>query len=421
MRLPQSSSAPFSLRFASNSILLTLALAIVPPLSARQATSTLVASPADSRFGEVVIGQSETQEFVLSNTGDTSATVSAISVSNSEFSVSGVSLPVTVGAGQSVTLKVTFSPQDAGSTAAEVTITSNAENPTLQIALRATGAASQILNASPASLSFGQVSVGSSTSRSVVVSNPNSTNETVSKLVASGSGFSVSGPQTPFTLASGQSVTLTVSFTPQAAGPYAGDIFAVGDRLDVPLTGKGTSVGQLTVTPGTLSFGNVDVGSSTTQPSTMTATGGSVTVSSASSSNSQFSITGVSLPVTINEGQSVSFDVVFSPTKAGAETATVSFASNSSNQGSEALSGTGVAEQYSVSLSWNASSGVSGYNVYRGTTAGSYSKINSTLDATTSYTDTTVTSGVTYYYAATSVDSSGQESGYSSPVQVTVP
>jgi fibronectin type 3 domain-containing protein len=75
-----------------------------------------------------------------------------------------------------------------------------------------------------------------------------------------------------------------------------------------------------------------------------------------------------------------------------------------------------------VTLSWTAStSPVSGYNVYRGTTSGVYTKINSALDPSTSYTDNTVASGTTYYYAATAVNSSGQESGYSSPIQVSVP
>jgi len=59
--------------------------------------------------------------------------------------------------------------------------------------------------------------------------------------------------------------------------------------------------------------------------------------------------------------------------------------------------------------------------VYRGTTSGVYTKINSSLDPGTSYTDSTVASGTTYYYAATSVNSSGQESTYSSPIQVAVP
>jgi fibronectin type 3 domain-containing protein len=59
--------------------------------------------------------------------------------------------------------------------------------------------------------------------------------------------------------------------------------------------------------------------------------------------------------------------------------------------------------------------------VYRGAAAGNYSRINTTLDPITSYTDGTVVSGATYYYAATAVNSKGEESGYSSPLKVVVP
>jgi hypothetical protein len=77
----------------------------------------------------------------------------------------------------------------------------------------------------------------------------------------------------------------------------------------------------------------------------------------------------------------------------------------------------------SVALSWVASvSVVSGYNVYRGTSdGGPYTKMNSSLISTLSYTDTTVASGNTYYYVCTSVDSAGVESIYSNQVAAPVP
>jgi len=92
-------------------------------------------------------------------------------------------------------------------------------------------------------------------------------------------------------------------------------------------------------------------------------------------------------------------------------------------------SGTGVnftsqtATYSSVVLSWTAStSPVVGYNAYRSTiSGGQYTKLNSSLIATTSYTDQTVQSGSTYYYVATAVDSQGNESSYSNQAVATVP
>ena len=79
---------------------------------------------------------------------------------------------------------------------------------------------------------------------------------------------------------------------------------------------------------------------------------------------------------------------------------------------------------HSVFLSWDASTSqdVIGYNAYRGTNSGGpYTKLNSGLIATTSYTDHTVQSGYTYYYVTTAVDSQGLESAYSNQAVATVP
>jgi hypothetical protein len=78
---------------------------------------------------------------------------------------------------------------------------------------------------------------------------------------------------------------------------------------------------------------------------------------------------------------------------------------------------------HSVDLSWSAdSSPVAGYNIYRGAQpSGPFTKVNSSLDTATVYTDTSVVSGQTYYYAATSVDSNGIESGYSNVAQASIP
>ncbi len=79
--------------------------------------------------------------------------------------------------------------------------------------------------------------------------------------------------------------------------------------------------------------------------------------------------------------------------------------------------------QHSVALSWtDTDSGIAGYNVYRSNQSGSgYTKLNTSLITTTSYSDSTVQSGTTYYYVATAVNTSGVESGFSSAVQAVIP
>jgi len=73
---------------------------------------------------------------------------------------------------------------------------------------------------------------------------------------------------------------------------------------------------------------------------------------------------------------------------------------------------------YSVSLAWTASTSpnIAGYNVYRSTTSGGpYTQLNSSLVTTFPFIDSTVTAGQIYYYVATAVDTSNNQSAYSSP------
>jgi len=192
-----------------------------------------------------------------------------------------------------------------------------------------------------------------------------------------------------------------------------------------------TAAGQLTVTPTTLALGNVMEEASGTAPGTLTASGADVTVTAASTNNSIFSVSGLSLPVTIPAGQSAPFTITFSPLTTGAASATLTVASNAQPATTtESLTGTGTAAPTrTVSLSWEAStsSNISGYNIYRAvysSSCGSFSKINAALNTGTLYTDSTVVDGTSYCYAATAVNSSHDESGYSnvvSNVQIPAP
>jgi len=73
-------------------------------------------------------------------------------------------------------------------------------------------------------------------------------------------------------------------------------------------------------------------------------------------------------------------------------------------------------------LNWTGSAGAAGYNVYRSSVSGGpYSIINGTLGGSTAFTDNNVVAGRTYYYVATAVDGSSNESGYSNETAALVP
>jgi fibronectin type 3 domain-containing protein len=138
-------------------------------------------------------------------------------------------------------------------------------------------------------------------------------------------------------------------------------------------------------------------------------------------------VTGVSNGEMLTPNQSITVTVQFAPTAGGAVTGSVVLTSDASNSPSTvATSGTGVASTpHTVALNWTASTGsnIAGYNVYRGTTAnGPYpTKLNASLVDTVQFTDNGVTSGQTYYYVVTAVDTSNDESAFSNQASAIIP
>lgn len=83
-----------------------------------------------------------------------------------------------------------------------------------------------------------------------------------------------------------------------------------------------------------------------------------------------------------------------------------------------------ITDTRTVTLNWVASvsAGVTGYNIYRSTTSGGpYTKVNASLVAATTYADSTVQTGQTYYYVTRAVGSTGLESVNSNQASATIP
>jgi len=526
MRLPQSGIRFLFLRtiqvLTVARVMLLLGMASAP---ANAANSQLVFAPNELHFGNVVVGDTETLPAVITNTGQTSVTITAIAVSNSEFATSGLSLPLTLGAGQTAAANVSFSPTTAGWTGGTIKLVSNAPTAVLQVA--GNGAGADAVTANPSAVSFGQVMIGGTSTVEVVLTNALSRKVYLYSVQASGAGFSVSGPRFPLTLNAGQSITLTAAFAPQLSGTAGGNLFVAGPGLAIPMSGTGEVPGQLTANPASLSFGNVqdgsnmtltdtltntgassvtisqatvtgaafsvsgltlpltlnpgssvtfsaefapqtpgsanggitvisnasdsnlnvslsgtgtqqgqlaiapssanfgnvNVGSNASQTTSISASGASVTITSASLNNSEFSLSGLSFPLTLAAGQGVNATLTFAPQSAGIVNAVLTVASNAANVPTESLTGDGISETYTVSLTWSDSgSGVVGYNVFRGgVSGGPYTQINSALDPTTAYTDNAVAAGQTYYYVVTAVNANGVQSAYSSQTQAVIP
>jgi hypothetical protein len=254
---------------------------------------------------------------------------------------------------------------------------------------------------------------------------------TVSQALITGSGMSLSGLSIPLTIAAGKGASFNVVFSPAASGSIAGSLTLVSNAANSPLSlalsGTGaSSTYQLSVSPSSLSFGNVTVGSSSQLSISLTNTGNAnVSISTVGISGTGFTLASSASAVTLTPSQSASVTVQFTPAAAGSDTGTVTVTSTATGSpASVPLSGSGVqAVQHSAALSWTPStSTVAGYNIYRSLQSNAnFAIVNTSLILGTTFTDTSVAGGQTYYYVATSVDSSGNQSGDSNVATANVP
>jgi hypothetical protein len=308
----------------------------------------LTAAPTSVTFGNVQVGTSQIQSDTLANTGGSSLTVTQAAVTGAGFTTTGLTLPLTLAVGQSVTFSVVFNPQATGSVSGSLALTNSASTTPLSIALAGTGVAAGGLTESPASFTFGNVQVGLSQSQNETLNNVSAQSVTISQVTFTGTGFSATGLTLPLTLAPNQSTTFAVVFTPTTVGAANGTlaITASGSStaLDFALSGIGVAPATLTASPASLTFTNIQVGQTSSQTETLQNTGGeNATISAATITGTGFSISGITTPLTLTPGQSSSFSVTYSPLSAGSASGSVTIASNASNAAlSVTLAGTAV-------------------------------------------------------------------------------
>jgi hypothetical protein len=110
-------------------------------LTVSAATLVLNPSPATVAFGNVTLSIPVTRTVTMTNAGNSSVTISNVTISGAGFNASGGN-GVILSAGQATSITVTFDPSSAGSATGTLTVPSNASNSPATIALSGTGVAS---------------------------------------------------------------------------------------------------------------------------------------------------------------------------------------------------------------------------------------------------------------------------------------
>jgi hypothetical protein len=207
-------------------------------------TSLLNVSPTSAAFGNINVGNNNTNSITITNSGTSSVTISSISVAGAGMSANGIATPMTLAAGQTTVLSVVFAPTAVGAVSGTVSVVSSATNSPGVITTTGTGVQPQ-LTASPVSLNFGNVAVGSSGSQTITLSNTGTAAATVSQAVVSGTGYTMSGLVMPMTLAAGASTSFSVQFAPTSAGSDSGSVTVTSNTPNSPTmvatSGTGTA------------------------------------------------------------------------------------------------------------------------------------------------------------------------------------
>ena len=329
-------------------------------------------SPSTSTFPATAVGSTSatTQTITVAASLKGSAyAIGGLTVSTSgDFARSGGTCATSVPAGTTCTVIVSFTPTASGARSGSLSIAHSNTLTPVAIALSGTAsgaAAAPVAGITPASLALASTPIGStSAAQSVTVSNSGNAALSISAITPSSAEFIVAGGTCSAggSVAAGTSCTVSMAFRPAgAAGARTGSLSighnATGSPGTVSLSASATvataPVASLTAS---LAFGSADVGTtSTAQTATLSNTGTApLAITSITTGSTEFTVGGGTCAAggSVAATASCTINVSFTPSAAGARSATLAVTHNAGGaQSSSSLSGTGVALTPVIGLS----------------------------------------------------------------------
>ncbi|TSC25772.1 choice-of-anchor D domain-containing protein [Corallococcus sp. Z5C101001] len=257
----------------------------------------LVLGQSSVAFGPQLVNTPTTRQVTVINLGNES--FSEVPSATAPFSVPNA--PLTIAAGASKPLTVTFTPASRGTFTGALTLASSSMCPTPPFAwLSGEGQLPAKLILSRDTLSFPQTAVGTdSATQEVTVRNSGDTMLQVSALTMSpGAPFRVD-PSAAFNLAAGETQRLTLTFRPTQAGNASGTLSFTSNDATLPapqlaLTGTTTpGTACMDVSPRSFDFAEQESGDATSELRRVTVTNSgnvALTVTPALTGSNAFSL-----------------------------------------------------------------------------------------------------------------------------------
>jgi Protein of unknown function (DUF1573) len=291
-------------------------------------------------------------------------------------------------------------------------------------------AAAQGLEATPASIHFVNVPIGELYTQMVRLANTANMPVRITKIASSARQFQISGVTLPIDVDPGANLNFTVGYRPTATSNSAANISIEtnlsGASLQLPVKASAAvKEAGLYADQMSLDFGVVAIGKKETREVELRNAGNTdLAISKISMSGAAFAVVG-DARMQLAPGQKAKVQVQFGPEGAGNREGAISIISNAQDSPLQIpLTGSGAAmSRHSVELKWEESlTSVTGYNIYRSSEAdGSFTKLEASPVAGSSYTDMGLAAGHTYLYLIKAVNTNNVESDDSEQISVTVP
>jgi RHS repeat-associated protein len=305
---------------------------------------TISVAPGSVAFGSVLIGQSSSAQVVtITNTGTAPLVYTNIQAFGDFSQTNNCPLP-TLPVGASCSVNVTFTPTAAGNRVGNLLIASNATNGDQNVPLSGTGAApTSGVNVTPGSLTFGSQLIGTTSAiQTITVQSTGTAPLGISSIAASGD-FAQSH-NCPASLATGASCTISVTFTPTAAGARSGQVTVATDagNANVALagTGQAAAVPGVSISPNALTFNDQLLGTTSTALTvTVQSTGTAALTLNSITANGDFAQSH-NCPASLASGASCTVSVTFTPSVPGSRSGLLTVSTNAGDQ-TASLAGTG--------------------------------------------------------------------------------
>ena len=307
-------------------------------------------SPAALTFTRQNVGStSKPIPFSVTNTGSANLVITNVASSNfAEFPLSfdGCS-GATLTPEQSCTVSARFAPSVGGPRSSTISVFDNAPGSPQTLAVSGTGYGIPQAVLTPSDLTFTSQNIGTTSlaAQNIVLSNPGSDALTISAVALVGSeagDFAISANTCAATLAPSTTCTISITFTPTAPNHRSAGLAVTDNAGNLPnstqiagLDGTGVAVPQVSGLPPSLTFAAQNIGStSAAQVATMTDNGtgylsiASIVIGGANPGDfAQTGNCGQALP----KNESCNIAVTFTPTAAGARSATITITDNAGN------------------------------------------------------------------------------------------